>query len=186
MLLLDEGRLGIETRHLAASAGAALVDTLALADIDRGLVVDSGVAHAFLDLASHGQESLLDVGRILGRSLEEWDAERVGKFLHLVLVPLHNDGRTGDIIYLCNAVFDDLLVCHVTLVAYEELVDALGCVAVNLLQPLLDVVEAVHVGNIVDDADAMGTAVVRRRDCAETLLTCSIPLCCGPHVSMPC
>jgi hypothetical protein len=44
------------------------------------------------------------------------------------------------------------------------------------LQPLFDIVEAVHVGHIVDDADAMSTAVVRRGDGAETLLAGGIPL----------
>lgn len=47
----------------------------------------------------------------------------------------------SSIAYLCNSVLDDLLVGHITLVANQELVDALGGVAVNLLEPLLDVVE---------------------------------------------
>ena len=81
-----------------------------------------------------------------------------------------------DITYLCNVVVYDLLVGHIALVAHEELVDALGSVAVNLLQPLLDVVEAVHVGNIVDDTNAVSAAVVRAGDCAETLLSRCVPL----------
>ena len=78
--------------------------------------------------------------------------------------------------YLGNCVLNDLLVRHIALVAYEELVDALGGVAVDLLQPLLDVVEAVHIGHIVDDADAVGTAVVGRGDGAEPFLAGGIPL----------
>lgn len=78
--------------------------------------------------------------------------------------------------YLCDVVVHDLLVGHIALVAHEELVHALGSVAVNLLQPLLDVVEAVHVGNIVDDANAVSAAVVRAGDCAEALLARSVPL----------
>ena len=78
--------------------------------------------------------------------------------------------------YLCDVVVDDLLVGHIALVAHKELVDALCSVAVNLLQPLLDVVEAVHVGNIVDDANAVSAAVVRAGDCAETLLSRCVPL----------
>jgi hypothetical protein len=75
--------------------------------------------------------------------------------------------------YLCYGVLDDLLVRHIGLVADQELVDALGGVSVNLLQPLLDVVERVHVGDIVDDADAVGAAVVRGCDGPEALLaTC--------------
>ncbi len=34
-----------------------------------------------LDLLGHGQESLFDVGSVLGRSLEEGNAELVGEFL---------------------------------------------------------------------------------------------------------
>jgi hypothetical protein len=55
---------------------------LALADLHTRLrVVGGGSTHAFLDLAGHGQESLLDVAGVLGRCLEEWDAQAVGKFL---------------------------------------------------------------------------------------------------------
>lgn len=78
--------------------------------------------------------------------------------------------------YLGNGVLDNLLVGHIALVADEQLVDALGGVSVNLLKPLLDVVEGVHVGDIVDDADAVGAAVVGRGDGAETLLAGGIPL----------
>ena len=56
-------------------------------------------------------------------------------------------------------------------------VDAtLGGVAVNLLEPLLNVVETVHVGDIVNDADAVSAAVVRRGNGAETLLSGGVPL----------
>lgn len=78
--------------------------------------------------------------------------------------------------HLCDRVLNHLLVCHIALVANEQLVNALCSVAVNFLQPLLDVVEGVHVGDIVDNADAVGTAVVGRGDGAETLLTGGIPL----------
>jgi hypothetical protein len=44
------------------------------------------------------------------------------------------------------------------------------------LQPLLDVVEAVHVGDIVDDADTVCAAVVGRCDCSEAFLASGVPL----------
>lgn len=78
--------------------------------------------------------------------------------------------------YLCDGVLDDLLVRHIAFVAYEQLVDAIGGVAVDLLQPLLDVVERVHVGDIVDDADAVGAPVVGAGDGPEALLAGGIPL----------
>lgn len=78
--------------------------------------------------------------------------------------------------YLCNGVLDDLLVRHIALVAYEELVDALGGISVDLLEPLLDVVEGIHVGDIVDNADTVGAPVVGGCDGSESLLAGSIPL----------
>lgn len=65
-----------------------------------------------------------------------------------------------EVAHLGYSVLNDFLVRHIALVAHQELVHAFGGVAVNLLQPLLDIVEAVHVGNIVDDADAVSAAVV--------------------------
>jgi hypothetical protein len=66
---------------LTAAAGAAGLYALALADLHGGLVVDGGVTHALLDLAGHGEESLLDVAGVLGGGLEEGDAEAVCELL---------------------------------------------------------------------------------------------------------
>ena len=73
------------TRLAAAAAGAAL-DALALPDGDCGLGVGGCGSHALLDLAGHGQESLLDVGGALCGGLEEWDAKAVCEFLFGVRV----------------------------------------------------------------------------------------------------
>lgn len=45
--------------------------------------------------------------------------------------------------YLCDSVVNHLLVRQITLVAHEELVHTFSRVAIDLLQPLLDVVEGV-------------------------------------------
>jgi hypothetical protein len=66
--------------------------------------------------------------------------------------------------YLCYSVLN------------QQLVDALSSVTVDLLQPLLYVVERVHVSNIVDNADTMGAPVVRRCDGSEPLLAGGVPL----------
>jgi hypothetical protein len=66
---------------LAAAAAGAALDALALPDGDCGLGVGGCGAHALLDLAGHGQESLLDVGGALRGSLEEGDAEAVCELL---------------------------------------------------------------------------------------------------------
>lgn len=79
-------------------------------------------------------------------------------------------------LYLCHGVLHDLLVLHITLVADKELVDTLGGVPVNLLEPLLDVVEGVHIGHIVNNADSVGAAVVGRGNGTEAFLASSVPL----------
>ena len=112
--------------------------------------------HPRLDLRRHGEEGLLDVGRGLGRGLEELNAERVGELLALL----------GG---------DDALRGQVGLVADQELVDVLASVPVDLVQPLLHVVEGLVVGDVVDDDDAVGSAVVGRGNGAEALLPRGVP-----------
>lgn len=43
------------------------------------------------------------------------------------------------------------------------------------MEPLLDIVEGLVVGNIVDDNDAMGSSVVGGGDGAETFLSGCVP-----------
>lgn len=62
--------------------------------------------------------------------------------------------------YLCHRILNGTLIGHIALVADEKLVHTLRGVAVDFLEPLLDVVEGVHVCDIIHDADAMGAAVV--------------------------
>jgi hypothetical protein len=130
---------------------------LALTNLNRRLVVDCRGAHALLDLSGHGQERLLDIRGILRGGFQERNANAVGEFLLSVSgCCFHCIGWT----HLGNCVLDGTLISHITLVTDQQLVDALGRVAVNLLQPLLDIVEGIHVCNIVDDADAVGTTIV--------------------------
>jgi hypothetical protein len=159
---------------LAAATARSALHALTLSDWNCWLSVGGCGSHALLDLAGHGQESLLYIGGTLCRGLEERNAEAVCEFLLLLL-----DGEGGHgaaCTYLCYGVLNDLLVRHIGLVANQQLVDALGSVTVNLLQPLLYVIERVHVGDIVDDADAVSAPVVRRCDGSETLLAGGIPL----------
>ena len=79
--------------------------------------------------------------------------------------------------YLRHRILDNLLICHIALVAHQQLVHAFRSVAVDLLKPLLHIVEAVHVRDIVDNADAMSAAVVGGCDSAEAFLTGCVPLC---------
>lgn len=78
--------------------------------------------------------------------------------------------------YLCHCVFHDFLVGHIGLVANQQFVDTFGRIAIDLLQPLFDVVERIHICHIVDDADPMGSSVVGRSNSAEAFLAGGIPL----------
>ena len=51
--------------------------------------------------------------------------------------------KSGQAQYLCHCVLDDFLVRHIALVSNEKLVDAFCRIAIDLLQPLLDVVEGI-------------------------------------------
>lgn len=74
----------------AATRGAGL-DSLSARDLDGWLVIGGGRAHALLDLAGHGQESLLDVGGVLGGGLKEWDTEVISEVLNPMLVAVIYD-----------------------------------------------------------------------------------------------
>jgi hypothetical protein len=67
-------------RLAAAAAGSALY-TVSLPDRDSWLGVGGCGAHTLLDLAGHGEESLLNVGRALRGGLEEGNAEAVCELL---------------------------------------------------------------------------------------------------------
>ena len=53
--------------------------------------------------------------------------------------------------YLCSRIVHHFLGSQVTLIAHQELVHALIGVSVDLIKPLLHVVEAVLVGDIIDN-----------------------------------
>ena len=164
----------IVSQCLAASTGGSRLHTLTLADLNGRFVVDRRSAHSFLDLTSHRQESLLDIGSILGRGLEERNSQAVGKFLSYV-----SDGEfpiATSPPYLCHGVFNHLLVRHITLVTDQQLIDTFRSVAIDFLEPLLDIVEGVHICHIVHDTNTMSTSVVGRRDGSESFLASGIPL----------
>ena len=66
-------------------------------------------------------------------------------------------------------------VVHVALVAQDHLLHVRGGVLLDVPDPVLDVVEALLVGDVVDEHDAHGAAVVGRRDRAEALLARGVP-----------
>lgn len=112
--------------------------------------------HAGLDVAGHAEEGLLNVGGVLGGGLNEGDIVGVSEALGHLSV-------------------DNLLGHEIALVSDEELVDVVRGVLLNLREPLLHVVEALHIGDIIDDSNAVGAAVVGGGDGAEALLASGIP-----------
>ena len=145
---------------LLAALAVGLPDRPALARPDRGtlgpLVKRRLRRHARLDLAGHGHERLLDVGGVLRRSLQERDANLIGKRLRRLVVhrPLRRE---------------------VALVTHQQLVHVLVGVPVDLVEPLLDVVEGLRVRHVVHHDDAVSAAVVGRGDRPETLLARGVP-----------
>ena len=94
-----------------------------------------------------------------------------------------------DLTYLGDAVLNNLLAGQIGLVPDEQLVHALRCVSVDLLEPLLDIRESVWrdrliwnirvdnepvltvIGNVINDDDTVSSTVVRGCDSAESFLT---------------
>lgn len=99
---------------------------------------------------------MLDVGGSLGRRFEELNAQRVGKFLALFRR-------------------DHTLARQIGLITHQKLVDVLGSVSINLVQPLLYIVEGFLIGDIVDNDNSVGAAIVRRCNGAESFLSGCIP-----------
>lgn len=116
-----------------------------------------GGDHSVLDLARHRDERLLHISRILRRGLEEGDPQRVRKLL----------GARG---------LHSTLRGEVALVPHKQPVHVLARVTLDLGEPLLHIGEWRHVGDVIHNNDAVGTAVVAAGDGTETLLTGSIPL----------
>ena len=141
-----------------------------------GLLLLHSATNLVLDLLSHCQESLFNIGGILGRSLQEWYAQWISKFLEQRFKLITRKKNQPKWYYLCLIGLDHLLIDHIALVAYQQLAHTFSSISFNLLHPLLDVVERILICHIVDNNDTMGASVVRRGDSTETFLASCIPL----------
>ena len=115
-----------------------------------------GDGNSIFDFASHQGERLLDVLRVLGRSLQEANAVVVREFL--ALLGAH-----------------DTLALQIALVADEDAGNVVAGVLLNLSHPVLNSAERIAAGDIVGDNNAVGTLVVAGSDGLEALLTGSVP-----------
>ena len=66
-------------------------------------------------------------------------------------------------------------VVHVTLVAQDHFLNICRGVLLNVPDPVLDVVKALLVGDVIHEHDPHGPAIVGRGDGAEALLARSVP-----------
>lgn len=120
------GSLAVDRRNLTALAAKA--PFALVADVDARacrLFVLGVVDEALLDVGCEAVKGLVDVDVALCRDFEEGDAELVGKSLALFL---------GDY----------ALLLPVALVADEDLVDALGGMLLDILEPGANVCERVR------------------------------------------
>ena len=75
------------------------------------------------------------------------------------------------LLYLCSGVVHDLLGGEIALVPHQQFVDALAGVPVDLLQPLLHVVEGLLVRHVVHHDDTVGAAIVARKGEQRSLVS---------------
>ena len=105
-----------------------------------------GLSSPVFNLLCHGQKGLLYICGILRRCFEEGDGKLISEFLNSQRVDTYklDSFRRKTRTNLCHTVLHDLLASEVRLVANEKLVHTLRSVAVDLLQPLLDIGERIY------------------------------------------
>ena len=80
--------------------------------------------------------------------------------------------ENGSKCFLCNHLSS---VIHVTLISKNHLLHIRTGMLLNIPDPVLDVIEAFLVGDVVDKHDAHGPSVVGGGDGSEPLLAGSVP-----------
>lgn len=70
-----------DTTSLTAATSCSLVYALSSSHLYSWFVVRGSSSHAFLDLASHREESLFNIAGVLGGRLEEGNAKAISEFL---------------------------------------------------------------------------------------------------------
>jgi hypothetical protein len=122
----DEAILRAASTLLRNGLSSFHLDGVRLATSHCGLT-----CHPVLNFCSHGHESLFYISSIFGTGLQEWDAYLISKSLSSLVV-------------------NNLFGGQVRLVAHKQLVHILTSISVNLIQPLLHIVETLLVCDIID------------------------------------
>ena len=68
-----------------------------------------------------------------------------------------------------------LLSCKIAFVPDEQFVHVLARTSVDLVQPLLHVVEGIGIRHVIHDDDTVRSTVVAASDCPEALLSRGVP-----------
>lgn len=75
----------------------------------------------------------------------------------------------------CTSLRCDRSVGQVILVGHEDFTYTTAGMLVNLLQPVLDVVECCFLRAVIHQYDSHCSLIIRLRDCSESFLPCRIP-----------
>ena len=122
----------------------------------RGSLLSRDRHKPVLDLLGDAIEALVNIQPLFGTCLEEMDVVALPHFLPFFF-----------------AYYPLLLT--IALIADQDLVHALPSMQVDLCNPIVDSLKRLAIGDVVDEHDAHGTAVVGRRDGAEPLLARRVP-----------
>ena len=116
-----------------------------------------------LDLVGEGSKGFFDIDCILGRSLQEFDAKRISQSLAFL----------GFNLSAC---------LQIRFVADQQFYNVLVPVLIDFGQPVLNVLERLPVGDVIDQDDSVSTLVVTGSNSLESLLSGCVPdleLHCG-------
>ena len=150
-IAMDEGAMAMDALNLHVGEGCRHCVVV------RFFLV-GGLGDGKLEVAAgHAHEEILNVEAVLCRGLQEGDVLLVGESLTFVML-------------------DHTLILEIRLVSDNDLVHLLVTVLLNLTEPVLDVVEGLLVGDVINEDVAVSSAVVRLGDGTEALLASSIPL----------
>lgn len=144
----------LEAARLLAAIWASALGTI---QVDASIFIASTSSVTLTDeFSCHCQERLFYILWRFCTCLYEWNSEFVGKFFGL---------RFGN----------DLVRCSVGFVSHQQLDCSLRSISVDFFQPIIDVIKGFRTRHIKNHNDPIGSPIISRSDCAESLLSGRIP-----------
>ena len=136
--------------------GSRLDDGSSCSSVSRSLSTSGSALNLGLDLSWKSCECFFDIDSIFSWSFQEFDSKRVSESFSFL--SFHLSARF-----------------KIRLVAYQKLDNILISVFVDLSKPVLNVLEGLPVGDIVDEDDSMSPLVVGGSDSLEAFLSRGVP-----------